>query len=98
MISRELLKDEIDNIKREEYLVILHRIIQSRKVKPSQFFSKKRAKTDTKSEWHQFIEATYGSLSDAPIKRGAQGVFEVREVIELVQVINKKKLIWRLNE
>ncbi len=81
MISKELLKEEIDNIKREEYLVILHRIIEALKGKPSQVLSKEPAKTDKKSEWHQFIQATYGCLADAKIKRGDQGVFEVREAM-----------------
>ena len=33
------------------------------------------------SEWHSFIQETYGCLSDTPIERGDQGAYEVREVI-----------------
>jgi hypothetical protein len=85
MISKELLKAEIDNIK-DEYLVILYRIIKALETpieEPSnQVVSEKATNRDKKSEWHKFIQETYGSLADAKIKRGDQGVYEVREAIE----------------
>ena len=33
------------------------------------------------SEWHDFIQETYGCLAGAPIERGEQGKYEVREAI-----------------
>lgn len=34
------------------------------------------------SSWEEFIESTYGCLSDDQIERGKQGQYETREVIE----------------
>jgi len=31
--------------------------------------------------WHDFIKETYGCLADAPIERGPQGEYEIREII-----------------
>ena len=78
MISREFLKNEIDKIQ-DRYLEVVYRIIKAL-VNPSM-----RAATPQNaqiSDWHSFIEQTYGSLADDPIERGEQGQFEVREVIE----------------
>jgi len=37
---------------------------------------------NTKSHWHDFINNTYASLTDAPIKRGEQGMHQHREALE----------------
>ncbi|MFV1976834.1 MAG: hypothetical protein ACC651_13875 [Candidatus Scalindua sp.] len=76
MINKEQIKAEIDNIK-DKHLVILYRIIKALEV-PAEEQVKQFSK---KSEWHEFIQETYGCLSDAPIERGDQGVYEVREEI-----------------
>jgi len=34
------------------------------------------------ANWQEFINATYGSLADAPIIRGDQGKYEMREEIK----------------
>ena len=84
MITKELLKEEIDNIKKDEYLVILYRIIKALAApikKSTQVFSKAPAKADKKSEWHKFIQETYGCLASTKIKRGEQSAFEVREAM-----------------
>ena len=31
--------------------------------------------------WHDFIKETYGCLTDAPIERGPQGEYKIREII-----------------
>ena len=31
------------------------------------------------NNWNRFIETTYGSLKDTPIKRGSQGTYEQRD-------------------
>jgi hypothetical protein len=36
---------------------------------------------DPAAEWHTFIQQTYGALSDDPIERPAQGLFETREAL-----------------
>lgn len=33
-------------------------------------------------QWQDFIDETYGCFSDAPIKRGVQGGFETRDLVE----------------
>lgn len=35
-----------------------------------------------KSDWHSFLQQTYGSLADDPIERWDQGEYEEREPIE----------------
>lgn len=35
-----------------------------------------------KSDWHQFLRETYGSLRDTPIERQPQGDYEEREPFE----------------
>ena len=78
MITRELLKNEIDKIQ-DRYLEVVYRIIKAL-VSPSMRAASPQ--NDQLSDWHGFIEQTYGSLADDPIERGDQGQFEVREVIE----------------
>ena len=41
-----------------------------------------QTKDDTELNWHAFIQETYGCLADAPIERGSQGEYELREKIE----------------
>lgn len=77
MINKEQIKAEIDNIK-DEYLVILYRIIKALEIPAEEqvkHFSKK-------SEWNEFIQETYGCLLDAPIERGDQEAYNIREEIE----------------
>ena len=40
------------------------------------------AKFEEKLSWHKFIEQTYGCMADSPIKRGGQGQYEIREVLQ----------------
>ena len=42
----------------------------------------KSKQAENESEWQKFIRETYGCLLDSPIKRGDQGVYEVRGVID----------------
>jgi len=78
MITRELLKNEIDKIQ-DRYLEVVYRIIKALVSPSMRATSPQNAQL---SDWHSFIEQTYGSLADDPIERGDQGQFEVREVIE----------------
>jgi len=78
MISREFLKGEIDKIQ-DGYLEVLYRIVKAL-INPSTVAI--MPQNVQVSDWHIFVEQTYGSLSDDPITRGDQGQFEIREIIE----------------
>lgn len=80
MITKTLLKAEIDNLS-DKYLEVLYRIIKALDA-PVQPENGNAAKVMGTKEWQQFVEETYGCLADAPIKRGVQGDFEVREDIK----------------
>lgn len=69
-ITKEILKAEIDRVE-EKYFEALYRIIKALE-------EKKPARSD-KTEWQQFIEATYGSTHHAPIERDSQGALEIRD-------------------
>lgn len=83
MITKELLKTEIDKVQ-DKYLEALYQIIAAFEV-PRAAMPRDRAVTtkgEAESNWHEFIQATYGSLADAPIARGDQGKYEIREEIK----------------
>lgn len=84
MITRELVKEKIDNVQ-DEYLDILYRIVQSFEskwtLKPLSGHASGISETEDES-WHRFVALTYGSTTTAPLKRWEQGNFEVREVLE----------------
>ncbi len=73
MITRELIKVEIDKIQ-DSYLEILYRIIKAL-INPPESVAQPAA------SWQAFIEATYGCLADEPIERGHQGQYEIREAM-----------------
>jgi hypothetical protein len=79
MITKEKIKTEIDNLK-DEYLEILYRIIKALEIPVSEVTEHLEI-INKQSEWHNFIQETYGCLADAPIERGKQGKYEVREAI-----------------
>ncbi len=86
MITKEALKSVIDKVP-DEYLEILYRILKAFEIP---VLEKPLEEADAVSasgkpvdlDWHQFINETYGSLTDAPIQRGKQGEFEKREAIK----------------
>ena len=71
MTIRDQVKAELDKVN-EEYLGVVHRMIESLKGPPSQ-------EGEGDESWRDFVASTYGSLSDAPIERGEQGELEVRD-------------------
>lgn len=75
MVSRKLLKTEIDKVK-NEHLELLYGIIKLL-ANGSQ-----AAQVDASLDWHDFVASTYGCLADAPISRKEQGDHEIRERIE----------------
>lgn len=70
MVTRELVKAEIDKVQ-ESSLEILYRIIKALVSTPDLATAAPQGTVEIAS-WRQFIQATYGSLADAPIERGEQ--------------------------
>lgn len=80
MISKELLKREIDNVQ-DEYLIPLYKIIKTFEY-PDDLDNiefEEEEEDQGKKEWLKFIDKFAGCLSDTPIERGEQGNFETRE-------------------
>lgn len=80
MVTKEIIKSKIDRVQ-SEYLEPLYKIIEAFEISDRiSFYHKNR--NENNSNWKEFIDSTYGCLFDAPIERGDQGTFEVRERIE----------------
>jgi hypothetical protein len=76
LITRDLLKEEIDKVQ-DNYLNVLYRIIKAlENPLDSEDFRKLEI-----SDWKNFIDATYGCMADNQIDRGEQGSYEIREVV-----------------
>ncbi len=79
MITKRLIKEEIDNVA-DEHLPVLYRIVRALEdvaVEPPRaevLFSRGNG-----NRWHDFIAETYGCMADAPLERSEEGTFEVRE-------------------
>ena len=74
MITRHLLKREIDKV-RDEHLTALYNIIKVFELPAGEVL----CHTDVSFSWDRFIQETYGCLQDDPIERGNQGEYELRE-------------------
>ena len=86
MITKQLLKDEIDYVQ-DAYLEALYKIIKAFRVPVDEEHNTHNAEqqlldTSDLLEWQAFVRETYGCLEDDPIERGDQGTFETREVLE----------------
>jgi hypothetical protein len=82
MITKELLKKEIDNVQ-DAYLFPLYKIIKT--FEELDEFTDPAAKTgneNKKEEWKKFVEKFAGCLADTPIERGSQGKFELRKELK----------------
>lgn len=82
MITNEVIKTEIDKVQ-EKYLEVLYKIIKIFE-SPS---DRKTSDTElsagvAQQSWQRFVAETYGSLSDDPIERGDQDVYEIREAVK----------------
>jgi hypothetical protein len=77
VITKELLKAEIDKVP-EENLGVLYKIVKALE-EPRQ---EDQAQSADAEEWKSWIAEIYGSMADAPIERGEQGSYEVREPFE----------------
>lgn len=74
MITKDLIKTEIDKVP-DENLGVLYRIVKALE-EPA---SPREHAVESRAEWRAFIAETYGSTAEAPIERGEQGGYEVRE-------------------
>ena len=82
MITRHLLKKEIDKV-REEHLTALYNIIKVLGLPEGAVLPGADLDTVTgSSDWEKFIRETYGCLQDDPIERGSQGEYEIREEMQ----------------
>ncbi|MBF0351504.1 MAG: hypothetical protein HQM11_10765 [SAR324 cluster bacterium] len=86
MVTRELLKSEIDRVK-DEHLIALYNIIKvfelpEGSILPDSGIKPNEIETTQYPDWHHFIETSYGCLRDDPIERASQGNYETRETIE----------------
>ena len=73
MITRDLLKEEIDKVQ-DNYLNVLYRIIKAlENPLDSEDFHQIEI-----PNWQNFIDATYGCMADDQIDRGEQK-YEMRE-------------------
>jgi hypothetical protein len=67
---------------RDEYLEVLYRIVKALETDIEMLNARTAAAKGVEISWKDFIEETYGCLSDDPIERGDQGTFEIRRGIE----------------
>ncbi len=79
MITKELLKKEIDKVQ-DKYFIALYKIIQT--FESDDFNIDLKADTDKKNKAKRFIQDTYGSFGDSNIVREDQGNYDKREDFE----------------
>ena len=83
MISKKIIKAEINKIQ-DSYIEILYRIIKAFEINYKEDLLNNQNSNRTykkKKKWHDFINETYGCLTNATIERGKQGKYEIRTEI-----------------
>lgn len=73
MTVREQVKAEIDKVG-DQYLLVLFRMIRS--------LETPALRDEAEGAWSQFLAATFGCLAEAPIERGDQGAYEIRDSLQ----------------
>lgn len=84
MVTRNLLKQEIDRV-REEHLTALYNIIKVFALPAGTILSASDGTAEPatdRSNREKFIEKTYGCLKDDSIERGRQGGCQCKETIK----------------
>lgn len=84
MITRELLKAEVEKVK-DDYLDVLYKIIKIFEAPPKADNGNiliNLTGNGNQLDWHAFIAQTYGCLSDDSFERGEQGRYEIREAMQ----------------
>ncbi len=75
-ITKDVLKQEIDHIQ-DHYIDALYMVIKAFEYPPVHNVSPHLPTADL--EWDGFLDKFSGSCTDAPLQRGKQGAYEVRE-------------------
>jgi hypothetical protein len=79
VVTKDLLKAEIDKVP-EQNLGVLYKIVKA--LEDPDEGTHARFQAEDAASWKAWIAETYGSTGDAPIERGGQGSYEVREPLE----------------
>ncbi|MCK4763865.1 MAG: hypothetical protein KAW12_16805 [Candidatus Aminicenantes bacterium] len=83
MISRQLIKEEIDKVQ-DGYLDVLYRIVKvfeyPERLKDLEI--DRLGERNEAEDWRLFLDKYAGCLANDPIERGNQGQFETRENLE----------------
>jgi len=72
---------EIQNDKVEFFLTLL-KSFKKEIIRNVTITDNNAKKSHSNKSWQSFIEGTYGSFANAPIRRGDQGQYETRETLE----------------
>lgn len=85
MISKELIKAEVDKVQEKDLEKLYEIIINFEKSSEMDNSELKNTtditKKDNKIDWQNFVEETYGCLKDDTIERCDQGKLEIRDKI-----------------
>ena len=82
MVTKELVKHEIDRLQ-DEYLEVVYKMIKGLEVPLLEFENDRTSlSASEQAEWEAFVDRYAGCLKDAPIERGEQGVYEIREELQ----------------
>jgi hypothetical protein len=79
VITKALLKAEIDKVP-EQNLGVLYKIVKALEESGDEPGS--GVQEEDAASWKAWLAESYGSMGDAPIERGEQGSYEVREPLE----------------
>lgn len=77
MVTKDLLKAEIDRVP-DEHLGVLYRIVKALE-EPAE--NPETGELEDRA-WKALLKTAYGSTADAPLERGKQGSYEIREPLE----------------
>jgi len=75
-ITKDILKQEIDHIQ-DHYIDALYMVIKAFESPP--VHNVPTHSPATGAQWDAFLDKFAGSCADAPLQRGSQGQYEVRE-------------------
>ncbi len=79
MVTKELVKSEIDDLQ-DEYVEVVYKVIKALEMPLLELDRQPHQLPRSEQlEWEAFVDRYAGCLNDAPIERGEQGTYEVRE-------------------
>jgi hypothetical protein len=74
MASIQNLIEEVEQLPTVEKWELVTHVLRT--------LEREQTKVEPRSDWHEFLRKTYGSLRDTPIQRWQQGEYEEREPLE----------------